>query len=172
MPPKHESMRGYFAYELYKQMKLNPKIWLLTGDLGYAMFDYIRKDFPDRFVNTGAAEQALTDIACGLALEGKIPFVYSITTFLLYRPFETIRTYINHEKLNVKLVGGGRDKDYEHDGISHWSEDAWKLFYMAYDVPGILNNIKPYWPEDKKEIPSILDKMIKFNGPDFISLRR
>lgn len=173
---KHDSMRGWFAYELYKQMELNPKIILLTGDLGYAMFDYIKRDFPDRFLNVGAAEQTLLDVACGLALEGKIPFAYSITTFLLYRGFETIRTYINHEKLNVKLVGGGRDKDYAHDGISHWSEDAWKLFENwpaeATTPDGLFQNIKAYWPETKEEVPQILDKMIKFKGPDFISLRR
>lgn len=158
-------MRRTFSDELYKQMKKNQNIWLLTGDLGYKMWDKIRDDFPERFLNTGAAEQALIDIACGLAIEGKIPFVYSITSFLLYRGFEGIRTYINHEKLNVKLIGGGRDKDYSHDGISHWSEDAW--VFLDH-----LENIKTYWPEDKKEIPSILDKMLKSNLPDFISLRR
>lgn len=164
-------MRRTFADELYKQMQVNPKIWLITGDLGYGMWDKIRNDYPDRFLNTGAAEQAMMDIAVGLSLEGKTPFVYSITTFLLYRPFETLRTYINHEKLNVKLVASGRDKDYSHDGISHWSEDAWKLFDGTHQE-GILNNIKAYWPETKEEIPSILDKMLKSNLPDFISLRR
>lgn len=158
-------MRRTFADELQKQMKLNPKIWVLTGDLGYKMWDKIRDDFPDRFLNCGAAEQAMMDIACGLALCGEIPFVYSITTFLLYRPFETIRTYINHEKLNVKLIAGGRDKDYVHDGISHWSEDAKQIL-------NTLPNIRQYWPETKEEIPSILDKMLKSNLPDFISLRR
>src|SRR3990167_5924344 len=111
---KHDSMRGWFAYELYHKMLENDKIWLIVGDLGYGMFDKIREDFPDRFINTGAAETSMMNIACGLALEGKIPFVYSITTFLLFRPFEVLRTYVNHEKIPIKLVGSGRDKDYEH----------------------------------------------------------
>ena len=146
-------------------MAVNPKIWLITADLGYKMWDKVFEDYPDRAINPGAAEQTAMDLACGLALEGKIPFVYSITSFLLFRPFEAIRTYINHEKLNVKLVGGGRDKDYEHDGISHWSEDA-------HEVLNTLTNIGEYWPETKESIPSILDEIIKFNGPDFVSLRR
>lgn len=158
-------MRRTFADELLKQMKINDNIYLLTGDLGYKMWDEIRDTYPKRFINTGAAEQAMLDIACGLTLDGKIPFCYSITPFLIYRPLETIRTYINHEKLPVKLVGSGRDKDYEHDGISHY----------AHDVKGFLDllpNIKQYWPESKSAIPQMLGEMLKDYGPSFISLKR
>jgi transketolase len=49
--------------------------------------------------------------------------VYSITPFVLYRPFEWIRNYLDHEKIPVKLVGGGRDKDYGYLGFSHWAEE-------------------------------------------------
>lgn len=158
-------MRRTFADELLKQMKANENIYLLTGDLGYKMWDEVRNTFPKRFINTGAAEQALLDISCGLALEGKIPFVYSITPFLIYRPFETLRTYINHEKIPVRLVGGGRDKDYEHDG---WSHDA-------TDVNGFLDqfeNIRQYWPEDKETVARMCRLMVERDEPSFISLKR
>ena len=158
-------MRRTFAAELVRQAKLNDKIWLVTGDLGMGMWDEFRDTFPERYVNTGAAEQSLLDIACGLSLENKIPFCYSITTFLLYRPFETLRTYINHEKLNVKLVASGRDKDYHIDGISHWSEDAKKIL-------DTLPNIRQSWPETKEQIPFTLEQMLKEEIPWFISLRR
>ena len=161
----HQSMRGFFAGCLYNAMVDNPNMYLIVGDLGYAMFDKIRKDFPDRFLNTGAAETSMMGIACGLALEGKIPIVYSITTFLLYRPFETIRNYINHEKIPVKLIASGRDKDYAHDGFSHDSTDAKRVL-------GLWENINTYWPETKEEIPDIVDKIIKSGQPDFVSLRR
>src|SRR3989344_3555766 len=115
-----DNQRAAFAASLHSQMLKNKNIWVVTGDLGYGMWDRIRDDFPDRYLNVGASEQAMMGIAIGLALEGKIPFTYSITTFLLYRPFETIRNYINYEKIPVKLVGAGRDKNYLHDGISHW----------------------------------------------------
>lgn len=151
-------------------MKNNKDIILLVGDLGYKMFDKIREDMPHQFINTGAAEQAMMDVACGLAMSGKIPFVYSITTFLLYRPFETIRTYINHEKLNVKLIGSGRDKDYEHDGISHWSDDAWKLFDPAES--SMFDNIHAFWPDTKEEIPHLVKKLVETKDPCFLSLRR
>ncbi len=164
-------MRKTFAQELHKQMQADKRIILLTGDLGYGVLDQIRDDFPDRFVNCGAAEQAMMGMACGLAMEGKIPFVWSITTFLLYRPFEVIRTYINHEQLNVKLIGSGRDKDYHIDGFSHDASDAWKLFNGIHQ-DGILDKIDIFWPNDKEQIPEIVDKMCKSGKPEFLSLRR
>ena len=68
-------MRKDFANELYKAMKKNENIWLLTGDLGFGILENIRDKFPKRFINCGASEQAMMGIACGLALEGKIPFL-------------------------------------------------------------------------------------------------
>lgn len=163
-------MRKTFATELVKQAKQNPDIMLLTGDLGYGMWDQFRKELPQQFINCGASEQAMMGIAVGLALSGKIPFVYSITPFLLYRPLETIRTYINHEKINVKLIGSGRDTDYLHDGISHWSHDIYPLF--DHEQGPILDNIQTYWPDKNEEIPEIVNKMITSPQPAFLSLRR
>jgi transketolase len=160
-------MRRTFAEELYKHMEKDDRIWLVTADLGYGMWDKIRDNFPDRFINTGAAEQAGAGICVGLALEGKVPFFYSITTFLLYRPFETIRTYVNHEKLNVKLIGSGRSYDYTHDGISHWSADTFRLFDS-----GIIDNIRAFWPDEKEEIPDIVKLLTETKDPCFLSLIR
>ena len=83
-PPR---MRRCFADILYQHMARNKDIWVLTADLGYKMWDMIRDDYPKRFINVGASEQAMMGMAVGLALEGKVPIVYSITPFLLYRPF-------------------------------------------------------------------------------------
>jgi transketolase len=162
---RHDSQRGYFAYELHQQMRKNKDIFLVVGDLGFKMFDSIQNSYPDRFINTGAAEQSLIGISVGLALEGKIPFAYSITPFLLYRGFETIRNYINREKIPVKLVGGGRDQDYLHDGFSHWAEEDKK-------VMRIFNNIKAYWPETKEEVPNIVKEMVKKKKPYYLNLTR
>lgn len=162
---RHDTMRGWFAYELYKQMAKDERIWLVVGDLGYKMFDFIKRDFPDRFINVGAAEQNMMGIGVGLALEDKIPIAYSITTFLLYRPFETIRNYIDHEKIPVKLIGAGRDRDYSHDGFSHWAEED-------KQVMKLFGNIKSSWPETIEEIPELVKKMIEDKNPWYINLRR
>lgn len=157
-------MRRTFSDYLEQKMTENPNIWLLTGDLGFKQFDNLFEKFPERVINCGASEQAMMGIAIGLSYEGKIPFVYSITPFLLYRPFETIRNYLSHERANVKLVGGGRDKDYLHDGFSHWSEE-----YM--DVLDILK-IPALNPVVKEDVLPMTDEMINNSGPYFLSLRR
>jgi transketolase len=146
-------------------MAKNKDIWVVTGDLGYGMFDKIRDDYPERFVNVGAAEQAGIGVACGLALKGKIPIFYSITPFALYRPYEWLRNYVNHEKIPVRIVGGGRDQDYKVDGFTHWAEEA-------IPILDTLPNIVKYWPQTKKDVLPRLDMMIVNNEPSFISLKR
>lgn len=161
----HPSQRGWFACYLYEWMKQDSDIWLVVGDLGYKAFDAIRDDFPDRFINVGAAEMSMMGVAVGLALEGKKPFVYSISSFLLWRPAETIRLYVDHESIPVRLVGGGRDKDYHLDGFSHDATDGKQLMRL-------FKNIKSRWPETKEEIPHWVEKMVKEDGPWYLNLRR
>jgi transketolase len=165
MSDKAPVMRRRFADILHEKMRENAKIWVVTGDLGYKMWDNIRSDYPERFVNVGAAEQAMVGVGIGLALEGKIPFLYSITTFLLYRPFETIRNYINREMIPVKLIGAGRNKDYAHDGFSHWSEED-------KEVMRIFANIRARWPETNEELPGLVQEMIQNNMPYYLNLKR
>lgn len=163
--PLHNSQRGYFGRELYFAMQSRQDIVLLTGDLGYKMFDLHRRDFPDRFINCGASEQAMIGIAVGMSYRGKLPVVYSITNFLLYRPFEFIRNYIDNEKARVVLVGGGRDYDYAHDGWTHHSPDA-------EAVLGCFPNIRQYWPKSNGEVVKMFGEAIGDSGPSFISLTR
>jgi len=162
---RHPSMRGWFAYELYKHMARNPKIWLVVGDFGYKVFDRIQHDIPERFINSGAAEQAMMGIAVGLALEGKIPIVYTVSSFLLYRPFETIRNYVDYEGIPVKLIGSGRNRDYVDHGLCHWAEED-------KQVLKILKNIEGKWPETRKEIPGLVNDMIKSDKPWYVNLKR
>lgn len=157
-------MRKQFANLLHQKMALNENIWLLTGDLGYGLWDKIRIDYPKRFINVGSSEQLMLGIASGMAMEGKIPYVYSITPFLLYRPFEWIRNYLDHEKLPVKLIGGGRKKDYGYLGFSHWAEED-KIVMSAF------SNINCFWP-DENELPEVLNNSLQNNLPCYINLAK
>lgn len=158
-------MRRTFAISLHKEMSENKDIYLVTGDLGYGMLDKIRDDFRDRFINAGAAEQTMMNIGIGLALSGKIPVVYSITPFLIYRPFEAIRLYVDHEKIPVKMIGGGRDRDYLHDNFSHWAEDV-------PEIMSCFKNIQSYYPETTEEIGELTHEILYNNQPTFLSLTR
>lgn len=159
-------MRPTFFQELYTYMSKDPNIIALTCDLGYGGFDKIRDEFEGRqFFNVGAAEQAGMDIAVGLAYSGKIPVIYSITPFLLYRPFETLRTYIDHERLAVKLVGSGRGDDYKHDGFSHDASDD--TFIL-----NVLPSIKKYHPYLPESIPGLMEEFIYSNEPSYLNLKK
>jgi len=161
----HDSVRGWFGRALYEEMTKNENIWLLTGDLGFGLLDAHRDDFPDRFINVGASEQALVGAGVGLALSGKIPFCYSITTFLIYRAFEWHRNYLNHEQIPVYLIGSGFQDDYAHDGITH---QPWEVDKVLRCLP----NIRQYYPENKEAVPKQLQSMIMRNKPAFMCLRR
>ena len=158
-------MRKRFSELLHDEMAKNSEIVLITGDLGYGLWDKIKIDFPDRFYNVGSAEQLMMGAAVGMAMENKLPIVYSITPFLLYRPFELIRNYLDHEKIPVKLVGGGRDKDYGYLGFSHWAEDDKKIM-------SCFKNIKTYHPESAEDLKKQFEKFLNDEGASYINLKR
>lgn len=158
-------MRKTFASALHNAMSTNKDIYLVTGDLGYGLWDRIRDDYPSRFYNVGSSEMAMMGMGIGLAMEGKIPFVYSITPFAIYRPFEMIRNYLDHESIPVNVVGGGRDQDYGYLGFSHWATDDRALM-------GGFGNIRILRPENDEEIGKSLEMMIADRVPTYLNLRK
>tara|TARA_R100000805_G_C3565505_1_gene73031 strand:- start:104 stop:583 length:480 start_codon:yes stop_codon:yes gene_type:complete len=158
------SVRKKFISLLHEEMKINDKIVLVLGDLGYGHFDKIREEFPNRVFNPGAAEQLMLGMACGMAMEGLIPVCYSMTPFILYRPFEVIRTFIDHEKIPVILAAAGRDKDYASAGWSHWATDD------KEHLSGFYNLLK-IWP-DEEELEREFKNIINTKFPYYVNLKR
>jgi len=162
----HDSMKGHFAGELYNVMIDNPKVLVVTADLGFGMWNRIRDDFPDRFFNVGASELTAITAAVGMAQEGYVPFVYSITPFLLFRGAEGIRNYVNNEKANVKLIVSGRNDDYSTtDGFSHFAGDDKKLLEC-------FPNIQCCWPLTKSDMKYIVNWCINTPMPIYVNLKR
>jgi len=158
-------MRKQLAKLLLNEMQSNPDIYLITGDLGYGLWDDIMNTFPDRFFNVGSSEMAMMGMAIGLAMDNKIPFVYSITPFAIYRPFEMIRNYIDHENIPVKILGGGRNEDYGYLGFSHWaSEDIAAL--------NVFKNLIKFKPNTQDEIENAFTFAINENKPTYINLKK
>ena len=158
-------MRRHFAKLLHAEMATNPAVRLITADLGYGVLDSVRESYPNRSHNVGAAEQLMIGVAVGMANEGLIPFCYSMSSFVLYRPFEFLRNYLNHEHTAVKLIGSGRDRDYEHDGISHWAHDD-------SVVCAALPHLRMYRPNDLEQLQDYFYDWINSPDPGYLNLMR
>jgi len=113
-------MRKAFIQTLVELAKNDSRIVLLTGDLGFMVVEPFAEQFPDRFFNVGVAEQNLVGVATGLAEAGFIPFVYSIVTFAVLRPYEFFRNGPIFHQLPVRLVGIGGGIEYSNNGATHW----------------------------------------------------
>jgi len=158
-------MRKECAALLLDEMNVEPRIRVITADLGFGILDNIRNAYPDRFYNVGAAEQLMIGVAVGMAEQGLIPVCYSMSSFLLYRPFEFLRNYVNYEQIPIKLLGSGRDKDYSHDGISHWAHDD-------REVLKALPNIIRYRPETIEQLEIDFLEWIRIPNPAYLNLTR
>jgi transketolase len=113
-------MRGTFIRTLVELAERDPRILLLTGDLGYTVLEPFSERFPDRFLNVGVAEQNMIGVATGLAEAGFVPFVYSIVSFVTLRPYEFIRNGPILHQLPVRIVGVGGGLEYGQNGLSHY----------------------------------------------------
>ena len=114
-------MRGAFIQSLVALAERDPRIVLLTGDLGFTVVEDFAERFPDRFINVGVAEQNMLGVATGLAEAGFVPFAYSIATFATMRPYEFIRNGPLLHGLPVRVVGVGSGLDYGPNGITHYA---------------------------------------------------
>jgi len=115
-------MRNAFADVIYEIGQKDSRICALVADISPAgSIVKFREQFPERFINTGVAEQAMIGIAAGLALKGMRPFCYTIATFSLYRPFEMIRVDLCYQNLPVTVIGMGAGVIYSTLGGTHHS---------------------------------------------------
>jgi transketolase len=143
-------MRCTWAKLLYEEMQKDDKIVLITPDMGYGVLDQIRDDFPERFYNVGIAETLATNMAVGLALSGKKPWVYGIITFTLYKALEQIRNYVIGQNICVKYALCGKDKTYAQLDISHWALEDKKIaeaIGLTCHEPDSKETLELLWPD-------------------------
>ena len=154
-------MRRTFGKVISELAERDEKIYVLVGDIGYRVFDEFRERHPERFINMGICEQSIIGVSAGMALEGLKPWVYTITPFLIERPFEQVKLDIDQQNVNVKLVGFS---DYPTLGPTH-SEINGKALMQLF------NNITPFFPKDGDETQKMAYQAYEKNGPAFISLK-
>jgi len=154
-------LRRTFGKIISELAERDEKIYVLVGDIGYRVFDEFRKKHPDRFINMGICEQSIIGVSAGMALEGLKPWVYTITPFLIERPFEQVKLDIDQQNVNVKLVGFA---DYPTLGPTHTELDGKKLMQQFH-------NITSFFPKDGIETELFVNQAFEKNGPAFISLK-
>ena len=116
-------MRAAFSKTLADIAQADPRVLLLTGDHGYALFDEFRKVCPEQYINAGIAEQNMIGVAAGLARAGFRPYVYGLSAFVPIRVLEQIKIDLAHDSLPVILIGDGAGFVYSHLGTSHQSTE-------------------------------------------------
>ena len=156
-------MRNAFTNELIRIASADPKVVLVTGDHGYALFDEFRKDCPGQYINAGIAEQNMIGMAAGLARVGFRPFVYALAAFVPIRTLEQIKMDIAHDDLPVVLLGDGAGFVYSHLGTSHQSTED---IACTRAIP----NLTVLSPADRFEMVASMDYAYRAKGPVYLRM--
>lgn len=156
-------MRNAFIEEIQALARENKDIIMMVGDLGYGVLSPFREELSDQFYNAGIAEQAMTSIAAGMAMEGKTVLTYSIANFTSLRPLEQIRNDICYHDANVKVVSVGAGFGYGSLGMSHHATEDIAILRA-------LPNMRVYAPCDKWEAKYVAREVIETPGPCYIRL--
>lgn len=156
-------MRDAFSNALVRLALSDPKVLLLTGDHGYALFDEFRKRCPDQYINAGIAEQNMVGMAAGLARVGFRPFVYGLAAFVPIRTVEQIKLDIAHDDLPVVLLGDGAGFVYSHLGTSHQSTED---IACTRAIPGL----EVLSPADRFEMTACMDHAYAVKGPVYLRM--
>ena len=156
-------MRTTFVKTLIELARKDDNIFLLTPDMGYSVLEPFRDEFPERFLNTGIAEQNTIGVAAGLALTGKIVYVYSIIPFVTMRCYEQVRLDLAYNNTNVKLIGIGAGLTYGSLGPSHHAVED---IAIMRSIP----NMTVLCPGDPIEVAELVKASYATFGPTYIRL--
>ena len=154
-------MREIFGKTIVKMAEKDSSLVLLTGDVEQEM-NIFKQKFPERFFNLGLCEQAITSLAAGLAIEGMRPVVYSITPFVLERPFEQVKIDIDEQNLPVMLIGYS---DYPTHGPTHRALNPER-------TATIFKNIKTFFPNTSKDVEKYMLDAYSMKIPSMIHLKK
>lgn len=158
-------MRDTFVKTLVELAKEDKNIELITGDLGFGVLKPFWEQCPDQFTNAGIAEQNMTTVAAGMALEGKTIFTYSIGNFPTLRCLEQIRNDCAYHNANVKVVCIGGGFVYGSLGMSHQATEDLAILRA-------LPNVVVMAPADLVEAEECTKALANYQGTAYLRLGR
>ena len=158
-------MRDSFVTTLTEIASVDRNVMLLTGDLGFGVLTKYAEEFPEQYLNVGVAEQNMTGLAAGLALEGKTVFTYSIGNFPTLRCLEQIRNDVCYHNADVKIVSIGGGFCYGPLGMSHHATEDLAIMRA---IP----NLIVVAPGDTVETALATRAVCEHKGPCFLRLGR
>lgn len=158
-------MRKAALEKVYELAKSDKRIFFIGSDLGFGVLDKFKQEMPDRFFMEGISEANIIGVAAGLALEGKIVYVHTLSTFLTRRCFEQLVLDLGLHKANVRLIGAGGGIVYASLGPTH----------IAFDDIAILRaipNLTIIAPADADEMKRLMPQTVDYPGPIYIRLAK
>ena len=156
-------MRNAFLDELTRQAEADADVVLITGDLGFGVFEDFERRFPKQYINAGVAEQNMTMVATGMALEGKKVYTYSIGNFPSLRCLEQIRNDICYHDANVTIIGMGGGFSYGQLGMSHHATEDMSILRA-------LPNMTLVVPGSAGEVCAAMQDLYRHQGPAYLRL--
>jgi transketolase len=156
-------MRDAFVGVLTDLAPQHPEVIFLSGDLGFGVLNNFIARFPRQFLNVGVAEQNMSGLAAGLALEGHTVFTYSIGNFPTLRCLEQIRNDICYHNANVKIVCIGGGMSYGQVGMSHHATED---LAILRSLPGML----VLSPGDLWEAAEASRYLLTHRGPAYLRI--
>ncbi|HEX8940541.1 MAG TPA: transketolase C-terminal domain-containing protein [Candidatus Limnocylindrales bacterium] len=164
--PLGRAMREVFGETVTALADEDPRVVMLDGDLGVSTKgDIFQKAHPERYIQTGIAEQNMLGMAAGMASVGLLPFISTFVAFAVVRPLDQIRVLIAQPRLNVKITGG-------YAGL--FTGRAGKTHQIVDDVAIMraMPNMVTVAPADDEETGQVLRWAAAYDGPVYVRLVR
>jgi len=158
-------MRETCLNQVYELAKQDDRIFFIGSDLGVNTLDKFKKEMPGRFFMEGISEQHVVGMASGLALEGKIVYVNTISTFITRRCFEQVVVDACLHNLNVRLIGNGGGLVYAPLGPTH-------LAIEDISIMRAVPNMTVVAPADADEMRRLMPQTVDHPGPIYIRLAK
>lgn len=156
-------MRAAFEKAMYEIMCQHPEVVAVVADSATGGYEKIKEEFPARYVDFGIAEGNMVAASAGIASTGRIPVLYTINAFLVYRAYEFIRNDVCMQNRKVVMVGSGAGVIYNNLGPTHHTTED-------IAVLRVLPNLTILSPASAKEVPKVMKAALEIEGPVFVRL--